>query len=147
MYINNSLVWIGLLPISLFSLYFFYALVKEVMDSIYQYIFMSEFGIKLKKFFKRTTVSIEYRDISNISFEWNRNLRFILRKGARSITYKNKKFNDSDISGQSDRNAGGRNLVIKMRNGSIIKVYEHQFINSEVLFNEIVERTRKVSKG
>jgi hypothetical protein len=145
-YFNNSLVWIGLFPLSLFAIYFFYALVKDVMDSVYQYVFMDEFGISLKKFFKRTTVSIEFKDISNISFEWNRNLRFILRKGARSITYKNKKFNDTDISGQSDRNAGGKNLVIKMCNGSIFKIYDHQFKNSEALFNEIIERTRKVSK-
>ena len=146
-YINNSLVWIGLLPISLFSLYFLYALVKEVLDSVYQHVFMDVCGIKLKKFFKRSTVSIDFKDISNISFEWNRNLRFILRKGATSITYKNKKFNDTDISGQSDRNAGGKNLVIKMCNGSIFKIYDHQFKNSEAFFNEIIERTRKLSNG
>lgn len=132
-------VWVFLFPFLILTITMCYYLIKEVNENTYQRLLLTSDSVEIKKFCASALI-FKFKDVSRISFEWNRTFRFIL--GFRP-TYSPNGF---PISNQNDRNAGGKNIVIKMYNGLTIKIYEHQFSNSEVLFNEIIERTRKVSR-
>lgn len=133
-------VWLFLFPFFILTIAMCYYLIKEVRDNSYQRILLTKDSIEIKKFFD-STLMFKFKDVSRISFEWNRTFRFIL--GFRP-TYRPNGF---PISNQKDRNAGGKNIVIKMHNGLTIKIYEHQFSNAEELFNELIEKTRAAHKA
>lgn len=137
-------VWLFLSPFFLMTSAMSYYLIKEIIVSVFQKIVVEDDNFEVKKFFSSTSSRFTFKEIANISFEWNRNLRFIIGYGSFRREFGSEISNLT--SGQSDRNAGGRNFVIKMRNGSTIRIYEHQFSNSEELFNEIIERTRVAYK-
>ncbi len=128
-------VWLFLFPFFMLTIAMCYYLIKEVKDNTYQRILLTKDSIEIKKFFD-STLMFKFKDVSRISFEWNRTFRYIF--GFRP-TYRPNGF---PISNQNDRNAGGKNIIIKMYNGLTIKIYEHQFSNSEELFNEIIERVK-----
>lgn len=134
----ECLILIG--PFIVVILIFCYYILKEIFQKIYYSIELKEDGFLLKKFLNKETIHIFYKDIESIQFVWNNSLRFILGYGGSG--YGNLNYNNTSF--QSDRNEGGKDLVIKLKNKRTIAIYEYQFDNSKMLFDEIIEKCKLV---